>query len=244
MNPRPALTERPGFQLMDEQGDLGPHQDVGEFWNRGWNAASKFITADAGKDAVVVLRLEHCCEMDLNPRSPAEVGRHRSERVVFKERRKILRVIDLDVQSLAAPLRLHERKVRTLVPIWLAVVVIGQRVQPRTQAAFVGEACIGHANDGRRIHATTEFGKNGLAGTQTPANGIREYGTKVFLIFKIGAIPKECLGQEFPILSDHSAAGLYLDETSRGNREDSAIRSQVGSWEKSKPAGKILIVER
>src|ERR1051326_8757189 len=80
----------------------------------------------------------------------------------------------IDVPAGPATLCFHGAEIWTLIPIWLRVVKVRQRIEPWGQTCFLPHEPVGDTNDGRRIHAATEFGKNWVVGTELSPHGFRK----------------------------------------------------------------------
>jgi len=74
-----------------------------------------------------------------------------------------------------SPFSLHAGEVRGLVPAWVAFVIVGDGIEKvlGCRSSLLAHM-IGDADDGRRVHAAAEFGKDGGARSGASIHGLPE----------------------------------------------------------------------
>ena len=76
---------------------------------------------------------------------------------------------------------------------------------------------IGHADDGRGVHAAAELGENRAIGAEAALDGCGQDRAEVFFVFGIRAVADSLARIEIPILADGVLSGS--EEHGRGRRD-------------------------
>ena len=95
----------------------------------------------------------------------------------------------------------HLGEIRALVQAGTFVVVPRDGVHSRSVNASSGHDSISYANNGGRIHATAEFGKDGSVGAKSASYCCGEDAPELFFVFNISAIPDPLVRIEIPVPS-------------------------------------------
>src|ERR1700723_491236 len=211
MEPGLSLFQRPDFQLMSESAELYSCKKILKFRRGGGHTAHDFVASDAGKHDAISLRGHTDPEVR---RSAAIVAGswHKAAMSRFGRRFRcwdFFRILptDVDVPAGAATFFFNLREIGALVPVGFGAVIHRERVEPRGFGSTAGDDGIGHADNGRRVSATREFGENGPIGTKFALDGCGEDGAEVLLVFGIRAVPDFVLGVEIPIFAHCAFSG-------------------------------------
>ena len=97
------------------------------------------------------------------------------------------------------------------------IVVPGDGVEPRTFGFAASDDGVGHADDGRGVHAAAEFGKYRAIGAEPTLDGFRKDGAEVLFVFGVGPVTDPLARIEIPILADDVFSGS--ENSKRGWRD-------------------------
>src|SRR5713101_1750755 len=136
----------------------------------------------------------------------------------------------------AAALFFDLGEVRTLIPVGLGVVKVGDGIEARGFGGAAGNNGVRHADDGRRIHAATQLGEDGAVRAEPAAHGFTEDGSEMLFVFPIGPVTDSLVRIEIPVLSDGVLSGPYEDGRRRWDGMDPDVGRQMSRREKREPA--------
>src|SRR5215471_12695370 len=145
----------------------------------------------------------------------------------LKEHGKFVRRPYFDVASFPPALRFDQREIGALVPVWLAVVEVGERIESRREAGLLRQEFIRDAHDGRGIDAAAEFREQRPPARETPANGLAELAAEPFLELGVARSWRKARRFEFAVFMDGCADVLEAKVRSRRDRSNPAIGGQV-----------------
>ena len=99
------------------------------------------------------------------------------------------------------------------VPVGFEVVVgvvePGDGVETGAFGSASRDDGIGYADDGGRVHAAAEFGKDRAVGAEAAFHGCCEGEAKVFFVFGVGAIADALARIKIPILTDDAPHPVF-----------------------------------
>ena len=81
---------------------------------------------------------------------------------------------DIDVVAGAAAFFFDFGEMGKFTPVWLGLVVPSDGVEAGAFGGAAGDDNVGHADDGRGVHAAAEFGEDGTVGTEAALDGCGE----------------------------------------------------------------------
>src|SRR5215472_630444 len=93
---------------------------------------------------------------------------------------------DIQMKAAAASLCFDRCKKRPLIPVRLAVIVKGQRLNRR--GSLFGGDSVGNAHDCRGVHAAAQLGEDGRVRSQPPLDRSRKLEAKGFFVFTVGVV--------------------------------------------------------
>src|SRR5271155_5509317 len=177
----------PEHQSIEKGRESSAPQQISKFGHRSWNSPEKLIATNTLKKHAVVAGLKTsdviCVLVDIGSRT-----RRSGEGIGVKDRVPMIPKIQSHVSTNSAALLLDFFKKGRLIPVWFRIVVVRNGVEPRSFRESSRGKGIGHANDGRRVHSSTEFREHGTLRAKSPLHGFAKHGTKVFLVFAVMAV--------------------------------------------------------
>ena len=103
---------------------------------------------------------------------------------------------------------------------------------------------VGHAYDGRRVHAAAKGCKDAGVGTKSAADRFRKDFAEMLLILSVGVVADGFPRIEIPVPLDFDRSVTNEDAGRRWHGLDFPVRREVRSRDRSEPAGNIVLVER
>src|ERR1700733_5068264 len=201
---------------MSEPAELSSCEKSLKFGRRGGHTAHDLVTTDSGEHRTISLRghthsnLRRCAAIVTGSWHKATVStfgwwfRHGD----------LFRILcaHIDVPASAPALFFNFGEIWSLVPIRFGVVIVGNGIEARCVAVAAGDDLVGHTDNGRRVPAATEFGKNGLMGTKFSLDSRGKHSTEVFFVFGVGAVTDPVPRVEIPILAYSLVSGPETDK--------------------------------
>ena len=125
------------------------------------------------------------------------------------------------------------------------VVEPGDGVEARAFGGTAGDDDIGHADDGRGVHAAAEFGENRPIGAESALDGCGQGRAEVFFVFGVRAVANALARIKIPIFADGVLS--WSEEHGRGRRDgmDANVGCQMRRREYwyCEPAGDVLFTD-
>ncbi len=126
----------------------------------------------------------------------------------------------------------------------VGVVEPGDGVQAGAFGLALGDDGVGHADDGGRVHAATEFGEDGTVGAESALDGLRKDAAEVLFVFSVGSVADSLTRIEIPILADIVLYTVLGGPQQRGRRRWDGMNADVGrqvcNRKMREPAGDVL----
>ena len=107
--------------------------------------------------------------------------------------------------------------VRVGFEVVVGVVEPRDGIEARAFGGAAGDDGIGHADDGRGVHAAAEFGEDRAVGAEAALDGCGEDGAEVLFVFGVGAVADAFAWIKIPIFADDVLSGS--EEHERGWRD-------------------------